>query len=77
LCPPGAFGARARTARVQLHTQVSDAEAQTELEDNFRTTIGQLIGSATALIGGRHGLLYQGTQETVRVSKTVVRLGGI
>ena len=71
----------------RLRLQIRDPKARADVEDNFRKTIGQLLGGAAVLIGT--GFAYYQSQLTIisqQVSKgfeqlgsdkIVVRLGGI
>ena len=47
---------------------VGDPKARADIEDNFRKTIGQLLGGAAVLIGA--GLAYDQTQRTLAASDT-------
>jgi Pentapeptide repeats (8 copies) len=70
-----------------LRLKIRDPKARADVEDNFRKTIGQLLGGAAVLIGT--GFAYYQSQLTIisqQVSKgfeqlgsdkIVVRLGGI
>jgi hypothetical protein len=70
-----------------LRLKIRDPKARADVEDNFRRTIGQLLGGAAVLIGT--GFAYYQSQLTIisqQVSKgfeqlgsdkVVVRLGGI
>ena len=44
-----------------LRLEIPDAKARADVEDNFRKTIGQLLGGAVVLVGGRICLLSGAT----------------
>jgi uncharacterized protein YjbI with pentapeptide repeats len=48
----------------QLRLQIRDGKDRADVEDNFRKTIGQLLGGAAVILGA--GLAYLQTQETLR-----------
>ena len=49
-----------------LRQEIPDAKARADVEDNFRKTIGQLLGGAAVLIGA--GFAYYHTQLTQQAS---------
>ncbi len=50
----------------RLRLKIRDPKARADVEDNFRKTIGQLLGGAAVLIGA--SLAYYGTQRTLQAS---------
>ena len=49
----------------RLRLKIRDPKARADVEDNFRKTIGQLLGGAAVVIGA--GIAYYQTQQTLRV----------
>jgi hypothetical protein len=49
-----------------LRLEIPDAKARADVEDNFRKTIGQLLGGAVVLVGA--GFAYYQTQLTLQAS---------
>lgn len=60
---------------VRWHAQrrlgLPDEKARADVEDNFRKTIGQLLGGVAVLIGA--GVAYYGTLQTLSVSERRVK----
>jgi hypothetical protein len=54
----------------RLRLQIRDPKARADVEDNFRKTIGQLLGGAAVLIGA--GFAYYQTQLTSEASRDQV-----
>jgi hypothetical protein len=50
-----------------LRFKIEDSKARADVEDNFRKTVGQLLGGAAVLIGA--WLAYSGTQRSIEASK--------
>jgi hypothetical protein len=50
----------------RLRLKIRDPKARADVEDNFRKTIGQLLGGAAVLIGA--GLAYYQTQRTLQAT---------
>ncbi len=48
----------------KLRQEIPDAKARADVEDNFRKTIGQLLGGAAVILGA--GLAYLQTQQTLQ-----------
>jgi len=48
----------------RLESSIEDPKDRADVEDNFRKTIGQLIGGAAVLLGA--GLAYHQTQQTLQ-----------
>jgi uncharacterized protein YjbI with pentapeptide repeats len=48
----------------RLRPEVSDPKARADVEDNFRKSVGQLIGGAAVILGA--GLAYYQTQQTLQ-----------
>ena len=57
----GALVLAAKMAGGLLRLEIPDAKARADVEDNFRKTIGQLLGGAVVLVGGRICLLSGAT----------------
>lgn len=55
----------------RLRLTIRDPKARADVEDNFRKTIGQILGGAAVLIGA--GLAYYGTQQTLRATADQAR----
>ena len=53
-----------------LRLEIPDPKARADVEDNFRKTIGQLLGGAAVLIGA--GFAYYQTQLTSQASRDQV-----
>ncbi len=56
----------------QLRHEIPDAKARADVEDNFRKTIGQLLGGAAVILGA--GLAYLQTQQTLQTQSTQAQL---
>src|ERR1700730_1166170 len=54
-----------------LRLEIPDAKARADVEDNFRKTIGQLLGGAAVLIGA--GFAYYQTQLTQQASHDQIK----
>ena len=50
----------------RLTPRIRDAKARADVEDNYRKTVGQLLGGAAVLLGA--GLAYYQTQRTFKAS---------
>src|SRR3984893_13632623 len=53
-----------------LRLEIPDAKARADVEDNFRKTIGQLLGGAAVLVGA--GFAYYQSQLTSQASRDQV-----